>query len=41
MSLLRTLLDFKANPMALDEDLKTPIHHASEGGKTRAIPVLL
>ena len=39
--MLRTLLDFNSNPLALDDDLKTPIHHASEGGRTRAIPILL
>lgn len=41
VNLLRTLLDFRGNPLSLDEDLKTPVHHASEGGKTRAIPILL
>jgi ankyrin repeat protein len=41
VDLLRTLLDFNSNPNVLDEDLRTPLHHASEGGRTRAIPILL
>ena len=38
---MRTLLDCNSNPNALDDDLKTPLHHCAEGGRARAIPILL
>jgi ankyrin repeat protein len=41
VDLLRTLLDFNSNPNAIDDDQRTPVHDASEGGRTRAIPILL
>ena len=38
---MRTLIENKANVNAIDDDGKTSLHHASEGGKSRAIPILL
>ena len=41
VDIMRTLLENEADPNLQDEDGKTPLHHAAEGARSRAIPILL
>ena len=41
VEIMRTLIENKAEINYQDEGGKTPLHHASEGGRARAIPILL
>lgn len=41
INIVRTLLELKSDINAVDEDRKTPLHHASENAKTRVIPILI
>lgn len=41
VNIIRTLLELKSDINAVDEDRKTPLHHASENAKTRIIPILI
>lgn len=41
VNIVRTLLELKSDVNAVDEERKTPLHHAAESGKTRAIPILI
>mmetsp|Transcript_5802 Transcript_5802/g.9264 ORF Transcript_5802/g.9264 Transcript_5802/m.9264 type:complete len:123 (+) Transcript_5802:949-1317(+) len=39
--MIAKLLDYGADVNCLDSDRRTPLHHASESGKSRIIPVLI
>ena len=41
VDIIRTVIENKGDVNFLDEEGKTPLHHASEGGRSRAIPILL
>lgn len=41
VKIIRTLLELKSDINAVDEEHKTPLHHASESNKIRIIPILL
>lgn len=38
--MIQKLLNLGADVNALDNDRRTPLHHAAEGGKARVIPIL-
>lgn len=39
--MISKLIDFGADVNALDNDRRTPLHHAAESNKPRVIPVLI
>lgn len=41
VDIIRTVIENKGDVNAQDDDGKTPLHHASEGARSRAIPILL
>ncbi|CAI2364245.1 unnamed protein product [Moneuplotes crassus] len=41
VNIIRTLLELKSDVNALDEERKTPLHHAAESAKMRIIPILV
>lgn len=41
VNIIRTLIELKSDVNAVDEDRKTPLHHAAESGKSRIIPILI
>ena len=41
IDIIRTLLDNHANINEIDDEGRTGLHHAAEGGRSKAIPILL